>query len=359
MGLPLQGPPDDGEGDPEIAAAQRQLGCGADSHDARQASQLSYAVPYQARHARRGPETLIPQGCLQRQNSIQAEARIDGPQRDECLREQAGAREQDQDQGDLSGNETPARTRSPEACRRRSGTCGQRLVHTGSRYPHGGADSDEDARAGRSQHREGSKPPVQCQGGRVVAEPRQVHRIEGEERTRAGQTENEAAEAAGRRQQETLDRELTKQLCAGGAQGCPDGDLAAAPDSANGEKVRDVRARDEKKEPDGGDNQQERGTVAANHDLLQRFRPDSDGGFRTEHAREPSSELRGQRLERRVGRSQRRGRVEAARHAEQGNVRAAVGFDLQGQPDVGDEAEDADIEFSSQDPDHQSRDAID
>ena len=48
-----------------------------------QASQLSYAVPHEARHARRGPETPIPRGCLHRQNpiqAIQAEPRVDGPE---------------------------------------------------------------------------------------------------------------------------------------------------------------------------------------------------------------------------------------------------------------------------------------
>ena len=90
-----------------------------------------------------------------------------------------------------------------------------------------------------------------------------------------------------------------------------------------------------RKEPDSGDDEQERGTVAPHHHFLQRFRPDSDGVFQAEHAREPSSELRGQRLERRVRRSQRGGRVEAARDAKNGYVRVAVGFDLQGQPDVG------------------------
>ena len=65
------------------------------------------------------------------------------------------------------------------------------------------------------------------------------------------QTERETSEATRRRQQETLGRELAKQLCAGGAQRRPYGHLAAAADAANDEEVRDVRARDEQKEPDG------------------------------------------------------------------------------------------------------------
>ena len=51
--------------------------------------------------------------------------------------------------------------------------------------------------------------------------------------------------------------------------------------------------------------------------------------------------------------------LEAARGAENGRVRRAVGVDPQGQKDVGYEAEDADIEFSLQNADYQPRDAVD
>ena len=336
---------------------QWQVGCGAGGDDGWQALQLSYTVPHQIRHARRGFEALTPQRGLESQKSIRTESRIDRPERDKRLCEEAGAHKQNQGQGNLCGNESPAQPGSPEAGRRGSGSSGQHLVHTVSGCPHGRVDPDEDARAGGGQHREGGDPPVQYKCGRVVAEAREIDRTETEKRARAGQAESNAAEATGRRQQETLDRELAKQLCAGGAQRGPDGHFASAAYAPNDEEIRDVRARDEQKEPDRACDQQKRGTIGANHDLLQRFR--SEGGFRAQNAGKPSSELGGQRLERRVGRSRRGGCLESRCGAKNGRVRGAVGVDPQGQKDIGYEAEDVDIEFPFQNADYEPRNAVD
>ena len=117
--------------------------------------------------------------------------------------------------------------------------------------------------------RETEDPPIQADGGAVLADTGQAGGADGEECTHAYEAEDEAQDAAGDGEHHALGEELADDAAALRAEGGADGEFALAAGGADEQQVGDVGAGDEQDQADGAEQHEERAAGVTDDGIAQ------------------------------------------------------------------------------------------
>ena len=253
-------------------------------------------------------------------------------QSDEGADQKGGSDEEDEGEGDFADDEKGAHLALAEAGAGAVAAFFQGGVEVGTRGSDGGEEAEEDAGEEGDADSEDEDAPVEADSGAVFADAGEIGGTDGEERTNAGVTEDEAEDAAGDGEDDAFGEELADDAGAACSHSGADGELALAAGGADEEEIGDVGAGDEEDEADGSEENEEGGARVADDRVAERL--DAEAGFWVGE-RIAAAELIVTEFELGVGLGEGDAGFETGGGHEVMTLVGAVGIDLEGEPEVG------------------------
>ena len=260
------------------------------------------------------------------------EAGTDTAEGEKGANEQRRADQQHQRQRDLADDEQRPSLALPEAGAGAVAALLQSRVQVGPRGAESREESEQDAGEQRDGKGEGEYAPIDADGGAVFANTRQAGRAHGQQGAHSHEAEQQAKNAASDGEQDAFGEQLADDACPAGSECGADRKFASASRGADQQKISHVGAGDEKHEADRAKQHQQRLTHVANDTVAERFNGET---LLRIGDRVGAEVLAGSELHLRVGLGQRYARFEQSRGLEVVALIGAVGFELEGQPDVG------------------------
>ena len=263
---------------------------------------------------------------------MRIEAGIDVAQGDEAADEQGGTDQQDERERDLADDQQRAGLALTESGAGAVAAFLERGVEVGARGSDGGEQTEENAGKQRDAEGEGEHPPIDADGGAMLADAGNIAGAEGQQAAHADEAEHQSEDPSGDGEQNAFREQLADDARAAGSHGGANGEFTLASCSADQQKIGDIGAGDEKDEAHGSDEHEKRRSHIADNGIAERL--DAECFFRGRACWVATAELIGGNFHLGVGLGQGHSWLEAACDQEVVALIVAVGIELEGKPDV-------------------------
>src|SRR6267142_419651 len=284
------------------------------------------------------------------QNVRRVEAGLDGTQRNLRANEQCRSHEQNHSERNLGDDQQRANLVMSKAGARASAALFETRIQVGARTLKRGNQAKQDSCPERDKHGKTDDPPVQAHHHAVFSNPGKTRGVDRQQRSNAQNTEDQSQGTSGQRQQNALRQQLAHDPSPACAHGRSDGNLAFSAGSADQQKVRDIRARDQQNEADGAEQDHKRLPHITYKGLLERLDAKTIGWTNT--VRELAPKLLAGCLELCLGLLQCDPGFQPARRLKVMALIAGVRIELERHKDFGCRTEFTDIESRANDSNH-------